>query len=192
MQIVGGYSPPFRPLTDEEHEAVAAEINALAAPTSSGSGSACPSRRSGWRRCAPRSTAPVLVGVGAAFDFHAGLVPQAPDWIQEAGLEWAYRLAHEPRRLWRRYPRYNPRFVAAFARQLPLTVSRAERPADQDRAVPRDAATAACGASTCRNALRHVVLVASVTFGLSGRLSVRSEISFATGKCSGREAVRLR
>ena len=62
--------------------------------------------------------APVLVGVGAAFDFHAGLVPQAPMPIQEAGLEWAYRLAHEPRRLWRRYLRYNPRFLGAFARQL--------------------------------------------------------------------------
>ena len=64
-----------------------------------------------------RLEAPVLVGVGAAFDFHAGLVPQAPNWMQELGLEWAYRLAHEPRRLWRRYLRYNPRFVAAFARQ---------------------------------------------------------------------------
>jgi N-acetylglucosaminyldiphosphoundecaprenol N-acetyl-beta-D-mannosaminyltransferase len=62
--------------------------------------------------------APVLVGVGAAFDFHAGLVRQAPNWIQAAGLEWAYRLAHEPRRLWRRYLRYNPRFLGAFARQL--------------------------------------------------------------------------
>jgi N-acetylglucosaminyldiphosphoundecaprenol N-acetyl-beta-D-mannosaminyltransferase len=62
--------------------------------------------------------APVLAGVGAAFDFHAGLVPQAPNWLQESGLEWAYRLAHEPRRLWRRYLRYNPRFVGAFARQL--------------------------------------------------------------------------
>lgn len=62
--------------------------------------------------------APVLVGVGAAFDFHAGIVPQAPSVLQESGLEWAYRLAHEPRRLWRRYLRYNPRFVLAFVRQL--------------------------------------------------------------------------
>jgi N-acetylglucosaminyldiphosphoundecaprenol N-acetyl-beta-D-mannosaminyltransferase len=66
----------------------------------------------------PHLKAPLLVGVGAAFDFHAGIVPQAPSWIQAAGLEWAYRLAHEPRRLWRRYLRYNPRFVTAFARQL--------------------------------------------------------------------------
>ena len=62
--------------------------------------------------------APVLIGVGAAFDFHAGLVPQAPNRLQGAGLEWAYRLAQEPRRLWRRYLRYNPRFVRAFAGQL--------------------------------------------------------------------------
>jgi N-acetylglucosaminyldiphosphoundecaprenol N-acetyl-beta-D-mannosaminyltransferase len=64
-----------------------------------------------------RLQAPVLVGVGAAFDFHAGLVPQAPAWMQEAGLEWAFRLGTEPRRLWRRYLRYNPRFVGGFARQ---------------------------------------------------------------------------
>jgi N-acetylglucosaminyldiphosphoundecaprenol N-acetyl-beta-D-mannosaminyltransferase len=64
-----------------------------------------------------RLEAPVLVGVGAAFDFHAGLVPQAPDWMQRMGLEWLFRLAHEPRRLWRRYLRYNPRFISGFARQ---------------------------------------------------------------------------
>lgn len=65
-----------------------------------------------------RLEAPVLVGVGAAFDFHSGLVQQAPAWMQELGLEWAYRLAREPRRLWRRYTRYNPRFVHHFGRQL--------------------------------------------------------------------------
>jgi N-acetylglucosaminyldiphosphoundecaprenol N-acetyl-beta-D-mannosaminyltransferase len=64
-----------------------------------------------------RIDAPVLVGVGAAFDFHAGLVPQAPSWMQSAGLEWLFRLSKEPRRLWRRYLTYNPRFVFGFARQ---------------------------------------------------------------------------
>ena len=64
-----------------------------------------------------RLRAPVLVGVGAAFDFHAGLVSQAPRWMQSMGLEWAYRLLQEPGRLWRRYLRYNPRFVAGFLRQ---------------------------------------------------------------------------
>ena len=68
-------------------------------------------------RMRDRLDAPVLVGVGAAFDFHAGLVPQAPDWMQRFGLEWLYRLLHEPRRLWKRYARYNPLFVTGFARQ---------------------------------------------------------------------------
>lgn len=68
-------------------------------------------------RMRPRLQTPLLVGVGAAFDFHAGLVPQAPRWMQRSGLEWIYRLSREPRRLWRRYARYNPRFAAAFARQ---------------------------------------------------------------------------
>lgn len=68
-------------------------------------------------RMRDRLEAPVLVGVGAAFDFHAGVVPQAPDRMQRAGLEWAYRLAQEPRRLLKRYARYNSLFVVGFARQ---------------------------------------------------------------------------
>ena len=64
-----------------------------------------------------RLDVPVMVGVGAAFDFHAGLMPQAPPWMQACGLEWSYRLAKEPRRLWKRYARYNPRFAAGFLRQ---------------------------------------------------------------------------
>ena len=78
----------------------------------------------------PLLDAPLLIGVGAAFDFHAGLVPQAPDWIQEAGLEWAYRLAHEPRRLWRRYLRYNP---ASWPRSRAARVATGAR---SERAVP--------------------------------------------------------
>jgi N-acetylglucosaminyldiphosphoundecaprenol N-acetyl-beta-D-mannosaminyltransferase len=75
-------------------------------------------RQEQWMaRMRPRLAAPMLIAVGAAFDFHAGLVAQAPDWMGQRGLEWTYRLAREPRRLWRRYARYNPRFVAAFARQ---------------------------------------------------------------------------
>lgn len=68
-------------------------------------------------RMRPALAAPVLVGVGAAFDFHAGLIPQAPAWMQDRGLEWLFRLRQEPRRLWSRYARTNPRFVIGFARQ---------------------------------------------------------------------------
>lgn len=60
----------------------------------------------------------VSIGVGAAFDFLAGTKRQAPSWMQRLGLEWAFRLVSEPRRLWRRYLRQNPRFVALFAGQL--------------------------------------------------------------------------
>jgi len=117
IQIVGGYSPPHRPLTDEERAAVTAEIND-AKPDVVWVGIGVPKQEKWMAALRPMLDAPVLIGVGAAFDFHAGLVPQAPPWMQRAGLEWAYRLAHEPRRLWRRYLRYNPRFVGAFARQL--------------------------------------------------------------------------
>lgn len=72
----------------------------------------------------PRLNAPVLVGVGAAFDFHAGLIAQAPPWMQARGLEWLFRLSREPRRLARRYVRYNPLFVVGFARQYGRHVRR--------------------------------------------------------------------
>jgi N-acetylglucosaminyldiphosphoundecaprenol N-acetyl-beta-D-mannosaminyltransferase len=117
LRIVGGYSPPHRPLSEEEREAVVEEINRSGADVV-WVGIGVPKQERWMAQMRPLLEAPVLIGVGAAFDFHAGLVPQAPYWLQEAGLEWAYRLAHEPRRLWRRYTRYNPRFIAAFARQL--------------------------------------------------------------------------
>ena len=65
-----------------------------------------------------RLAASVLVGVGAAFDFHTGRVPQAPRWMMGAGLEWLFRLYQEPRRLWRRYLIYNPLFVVHVALEL--------------------------------------------------------------------------
>jgi N-acetylglucosaminyldiphosphoundecaprenol N-acetyl-beta-D-mannosaminyltransferase len=117
VRIVGGYSPPHRPLTEEEQTAVIDEINRVR-PDVVWVGIGVPKQEKWMAEMRPHLEAPLLIGVGAAFDFHAGLVPQAPFWLQEAGLEWAYRLAHEPRRLWRRYVRYNPRFLAAFAGQL--------------------------------------------------------------------------
>jgi N-acetylglucosaminyldiphosphoundecaprenol N-acetyl-beta-D-mannosaminyltransferase len=117
VKIVGGYSPPHRALTSEEQTAVADEINRSRADVV-WVGIGVPKQEKWMAEMRPMLEAPLLIGVGAAFDFHAGLVAQAPNWIQEAGLEWAYRLAHEPRRLWRRYLRYNPRFLSAFARQF--------------------------------------------------------------------------
>jgi N-acetylglucosaminyldiphosphoundecaprenol N-acetyl-beta-D-mannosaminyltransferase len=116
LKIVGGHCPPFRPLSDAEEEAVVADINRSRADVV-WVGIGVPKQEKWMARMRERLDAPVLIGVGAAFDFHAGLVPQAPDALQRLGLEWAFRLAHEPRRLWRRYLRYNPRFVTGFLRQ---------------------------------------------------------------------------
>jgi N-acetylglucosaminyldiphosphoundecaprenol N-acetyl-beta-D-mannosaminyltransferase len=116
LQIVGGHAPPFRPLTPEEEDRVAADINRSRADVV-WVGIGVPKQEKWMAHMRDRLDAPVLIGVGAAFDFHAGLIPQAPAWLQRHGMEWAFRLAHEPRRLWRRYLRYNPRFVAGFARQ---------------------------------------------------------------------------
>jgi N-acetylglucosaminyldiphosphoundecaprenol N-acetyl-beta-D-mannosaminyltransferase len=126
INIVGGYAPPFRTLTEEERTAVAEDINE-SEPDVVWVGIGVPKQEKWMASLRPYLDAPVLVGVGAAFDFLAGLVPQAPPMLQKAGLEWAYRLAREPRRLWRRYLRYNPRFVTAFARQLAAHRATGER-----------------------------------------------------------------
>jgi N-acetylglucosaminyldiphosphoundecaprenol N-acetyl-beta-D-mannosaminyltransferase len=116
LRIVGASSPPFRELTEAEDEREIALINASGAKVV-WVGTGQPKQERWMHEMRPRLTAPLLVGVGAAFDFHAGLVSQAPAWMQRSGLEWVYRLSREPRRLWRRYARYNPLFVAGFARQ---------------------------------------------------------------------------
>ncbi|HTZ85240.1 MAG TPA: WecB/TagA/CpsF family glycosyltransferase [Solirubrobacteraceae bacterium] len=116
LRIVGASSPPFRPLSAVEDDHEIELINASgAAVVWVGTGQ--PRQEQWMHRMRSRLEPPLLVGVGAAFDFHAGLISQAPPWMQRNGLEWAYRLSREPRRLWRRYARYNPMFVAAFARQ---------------------------------------------------------------------------
>jgi N-acetylglucosaminyldiphosphoundecaprenol N-acetyl-beta-D-mannosaminyltransferase len=117
LKIVGGYAPPFRELTDAENEWVAADIARSGADVV-WVGIGVPKQEKWMARMRPRVQAPVLIGVGAAFDFHAGLVPQAPPALQRLGLEWLYRLRQEPHRLWRRYARYNPRFVWEFGRQF--------------------------------------------------------------------------
>ena len=116
LKIVGGYAPPFRPLTDAEEEHVAHDINRSGAEVV-WVGIGVPKQEKWMAQMRPRLQAPVLIGVGAAFDFHAGLVPQAPPRMQRYGLEWLFRFAQEPGRLWKRYARYNPLFVFGFARQ---------------------------------------------------------------------------
>jgi N-acetylglucosaminyldiphosphoundecaprenol N-acetyl-beta-D-mannosaminyltransferase len=114
--IVGTLSPPMGTAEELCNEQTASLIN-QARPDIVWVGVSTP-KQEAWMACMrPLLDAPVLVGVGAAFDFHTGRVAQAPHWIQQAGLEWLFRLAHEPRRLWRRYLLDNPRFLFELALQ---------------------------------------------------------------------------
>ena len=118
LKVVGTYSPPFRALTPDEDEEIVARINESSADLV-WVGLSTPKQERWMAAHVGRVTAPALIGVGAAFDFHAGLVPQAPSWMQRRGLEWLYRLGKEPRRLWKRYFRNNPAFVAKIMRNSP-------------------------------------------------------------------------
>jgi N-acetylglucosaminyldiphosphoundecaprenol N-acetyl-beta-D-mannosaminyltransferase len=115
--IVGDFTPPFRPTTPAEDQAIAERINTIGADIV-WVGLSTPKQELWMAKMRPHLTAAVLVGVGAAFDFNAGLKPQAPRFLQVLALEWLYRLACEPKRLWRRYLKNNPRFLLLVARQL--------------------------------------------------------------------------
>ena len=117
IKIVGGYSPPFRTLTEDEDRAIADQINA-ARPDVVWVGIGVPKQEKWMARMRDRIDAPVLAAVGAAFDFHSGRVSMAPPWMQTRGLEWTYRIAQEPRRLLPRYLIHNPRFVTKIVAQL--------------------------------------------------------------------------
>ena len=110
LQVAGTYCPPFGSLSDAEQREIADRIDASGADIV-WVGLSTPKQERWMHQMRPLLAAPVLVGVGAAFDFHAGLKPQAPAWMQRAGLEWLFRLGCEPRRLWKRYLVNNPTFV---------------------------------------------------------------------------------
>jgi N-acetylglucosaminyldiphosphoundecaprenol N-acetyl-beta-D-mannosaminyltransferase len=118
LKIAGSFSPPFRSLTPEEDDEIVARINASGADLV-WVGLSTPKQERWMAAHLGRVKAPAMLGVGAAFDFHAGLVPQAPPWMQERSLEWFYRLTKEPRRLWKRYLRNNPAFLARVFRSPP-------------------------------------------------------------------------
>ncbi len=112
IQIVFAMSPPFRPLSDAEDMSIVQQIS------DSGArflfvGLGCPKQEE-WIIDHRGRIPAVMLGVGAAFDFLAGSKPQAPRWMMRSGLEWVFRLACEPRRLWARYLKHNPRFGALF------------------------------------------------------------------------------
>jgi N-acetylglucosaminyldiphosphoundecaprenol N-acetyl-beta-D-mannosaminyltransferase len=115
LRVAYAYTPPFRQLSTDEDAAIVREMN------SSGArilfvGLGCP-KQERWMATHKGRVNAVMLGVGAALDFLAGVKPEAPVWMQHAGVEWLFRLATEPRRLWRRYAYHNPRFVALLAGQ---------------------------------------------------------------------------
>jgi N-acetylglucosaminyldiphosphoundecaprenol N-acetyl-beta-D-mannosaminyltransferase len=117
IQIVGAYTPPFRPLTLSEEEELIATV-ADAQPDVVWVGLSTPKQERFMAGMVDRLDTRLLVGVGAAFDIHAGLLRDAPAWLKSCGLQWLFRLLLEPRRLWRRYTSNNPRFVWQIFLQL--------------------------------------------------------------------------
>ena len=116
MSVVGTFCPPFRKMTDDEDRTLVEMINATR-PDIVWVGLSTPKQERWMSAHLGRVSAPVMVGVGAAFDFHAGLKRQAPAVLQKVGMEWFFRLCTEPRRLWKRYLKNNPRFVWRFLMQ---------------------------------------------------------------------------
>jgi N-acetylglucosaminyldiphosphoundecaprenol N-acetyl-beta-D-mannosaminyltransferase len=117
LRVVGTYQPPFRPLNAEE-QATLQESVRRTRPDAIWVGLSTPKQERFMAEYLPKLDATLMFGVGAAFDFLAGRVRQAPRWMQRSGLEWLFRLCCEPRRLWKRYSKNNPLFVARIFCQL--------------------------------------------------------------------------
>ena len=109
LEVDYSFSPPFQEINQKEDAEIVECINASSARILF-VGLGCPKQEIWMSEHRGRIQA-VMLGVGAAFDFHAGVKAQAPAWIQKIGLEWLFRLVIEPRRLWKRYLYHNPRFV---------------------------------------------------------------------------------
>jgi N-acetylglucosaminyldiphosphoundecaprenol N-acetyl-beta-D-mannosaminyltransferase len=116
IKICYAYSPPFRPLTQLEDQEIIEQLNKSGARLLF-IGLNTP-KQDYWMAAHRGRVQAVMVGVGAAFDFLAGSKPQAPRWMMRIGLEWLFRLMTEPRRLWKRYLKHNPRFIIYFVMQL--------------------------------------------------------------------------
>jgi N-acetylglucosaminyldiphosphoundecaprenol N-acetyl-beta-D-mannosaminyltransferase len=109
LNVAFSYSPSFEPLSPEEDSIMIEKINRSGARILF-VGLGCPKQEI-WMSDHRNKVKAVMIGVGAAFDFHAGLKRQAPAWMQKIGFEWLFRLLMEPRRLWIRYLYHNPRFM---------------------------------------------------------------------------------
>jgi N-acetylglucosaminyldiphosphoundecaprenol N-acetyl-beta-D-mannosaminyltransferase len=117
LQVVGTYTPPFRPLTADEDRDLEALV-AQAKPDVFWVGLGSPKQEQFMAAYCAKLDVKLMVGVGAAFDIHSGSIKEAPDWLKVSGLQWAHRLALEPRRLWRRYLVCVPGFIWKIGLQL--------------------------------------------------------------------------
>jgi N-acetylglucosaminyldiphosphoundecaprenol N-acetyl-beta-D-mannosaminyltransferase len=118
LRIAGACAPPFQPLSAQEDQAQVTMINQSGAHVVF-VGLGCPKQET-WMASHRGRVNAVMIGVGAAFDYHAGMLKRAPLWWQRHGLEWLYRLGSDPRRLLRRYMVTNTLFIIGFSRQLLL------------------------------------------------------------------------
>lgn len=109
LQIVGMYSPPFRPVSVEEDREIVEAIN-IASPDFLWIGLGAPKQEK-WMATHQGKVKGLMVGVGAAFDYYAGNIKRAPSWMQKMNLEWLYRLMQDPKRLWKRYVSTNSKFI---------------------------------------------------------------------------------
>lgn len=117
LKVAGTHCPPFRPPTTSEMDELEKRIHALR-PNFFWVGLSTPKQEAFMAAYSQQLAVPVMLGVGAAFDFISGRVPQAPRWIQRSGFEWLWRLCAEPRRLAPRYFKNNPLFILRILAQL--------------------------------------------------------------------------
>ena len=117
LKVVGTFTPPFRALNVDEENKLREQVG-LSQPDIFWVGLSTPKQEKFMAEFLPKLDVTLMIGVGAAYDFHSGRVKQAPRWMQRSGLEWFYRLCCEPRRLAKRYFRNNPLFVLKFFGQL--------------------------------------------------------------------------
>ena len=119
LKVAFSYSPPFRPLDDSEVSETVDWINQSGVDLLF-VGIGCPKQEIFMNHVTERLPRTTMIGVGAAFDFYAGIVKPSPRWVHKVGLEWLYRLFSEPKRLWRRYFEYNLKYIYYFLHQLLL------------------------------------------------------------------------
>jgi N-acetylglucosaminyldiphosphoundecaprenol N-acetyl-beta-D-mannosaminyltransferase len=117
VNIVGTYTPPFRPLNGAEERQLIEQVAGLK-PDIFWVGLSTPKQERFMAEYLPKLETKVMLGVGAAFDIHTGRVKDAPGWVKKTGLQWFHRLVQEPKRLWKRYLINNPIFIVKFIRQL--------------------------------------------------------------------------